>query len=1529
MAALKIWQDILWSHDVHGGLGSRSMIFRGNILVNDTQRKEDGLIHCDLLKPHGMSTQAAISDLLIYEEETVLSQKTISWDPRWGLPEDGSRYFLMNVADGDFAPYDYMVDGDTLPVPVTTNNCGPIRILEMYAGGIGGWHGAATLLKDFHDFDAQVIGIEKDIHAVMSYSISHRATILDGYGGMLPIDALTQRDDDCVIHANIHSNSWIRAVAQWAPELIAISSPCPPWSRAAGQEGMTVPDGFSLSETLASVKFLEPRFLLIEQVGGFASHDHRDLILQQIRWAGFHLQWGRVIDLQSICPVKRTRWLGLAIKVGDPVAVPRPFKCWDPSPPTGPVAFDAVFPDAWTNIPELQISPKAMNMASDVSLLPPNKRQKVAPADVFSSRCYSGKDIIPTFMAAYTNQHNLNPKLLEEKGLMTHFVKLSEDQAARMWHPLEALILHAPYKHFWIPHDWITAWRHIGNHISVPHALLLLVNALAQLPSRCTVPTIDEALHTLMTHRISASKVKLHQHDLGLFATVAADSVPPPFDAISEFLSQLDMQQLPRGAEWHPVRGFFVPVSPTHPIAEVTEDDIPENPVVLLSPLTVLDSSTEEESIEATAPFVPFMQGVIHGPEQPVSFWFAADVPMDIIAEVWDDNICVKQTNEPPPPGVAKEFQLNDRPLRINEDSQACVIFHEGNLTILPPTRAMFDHHEASYGVELEDQFGRSPLLKFDSFFAFRAKPVSRTWSPELPMAHFVVAAFPACQIRSHFCNLELELIISGPPAPRNTMVQFWTTLISSTELGEIGLRIAIQESSESTRVIFKHLHNHAAFPVPALRILLAVYAFRYLMQPLHTSEDDARLFYIKWLGRYLWKGHLQDSLTIQTISTHLVIATIPTHGTENHLGFRVIHTGKLRPPHLTLIDCPSSLRVSEQKHVSTLHMILGMTGGGPGTGSKGAHRIQIKNSVASTLLQEGHDLQWVSQSVDKLVDAASVRLVAPLTSMPPGNGRLQAIYQMMRQNQIDIPPCNSKLTSQVALQQKHKKRAPIMPCPDDYTVSPGSLLYADGSPAQQTKEIHPHQRGFCLTTMEAAAPWLQAAETVSSDELALIVVGTVGVDTQLPVSTHTLPCTDQQQRQVLLAVTVIQLGEKHVTVKQWANQQVATDNTTMMAITLWRDELEDHWMSLSSNPFGHIRKILGPHQDAVVSMWGKSFRKNKGACQPKDASSLQIHCTLKDDALKPVLQEGGYNHLWFTPKSNEGKPHSDYKLIWLAPEVTLQETKVIGAKLSSFYGISRGANRYAIRVASSSFAASWKLIHPGSEPPEQVAAEFLYKLESLPFGTTSNMLNQWSTHAGFKMKAIRALGPRCWLIGTPKELPVQQYAFNGAPILINPVKPRYDRLDPIVAGPKPSLSTQALPALASDPWAPFFSARSGISNTAKPTAPAQPGPTEIKLQEQDSKLQDMASSLAAMQANQAEQQQHIASLKEDIHKREQKVLGHIDGQIQHLRNEMDQSFSQALKQHSQHFDDNLAEIKQLLLANQKRKTPADGDEEM
>eukprot|EP00438_Fugacium_kawagutii_P015038 Skav225171 [mRNA] locus=scaffold1095:192211:194025:- [translate_table: standard] len=604
------------------------------------------------------------------------------------------------------------------------------------------------------------------------------------------------------------------------------------------------------------------------------------------------------------------------------------------------------------------------------------------------------------------------------------------------------------------------------------------------------------------------------------------------------------------------------------------------------------------------------------------------------------------------------------------------------------------------------------------------------------------------------------------------------------------------------------------------------------------------------------------------------------------------------------------------------------MRGGGPSTTTaKSAHRIQVKNSIAASLLQEGHELSWVSQAVDTLVDKASVKAVAPLTSMPSGPARIQAIYQHMKQCNIEVPALKSTMTSQASLQHKAKKRLPVMPCPEEYTVVPGSLLYHDDSPAQQTREVHPHQRGFCLTTVDAAAPWLAANETVTCDEFALVILGSAHIDSDLPTSLHTIPCTDSQQRQVLLACTIIQLGERHIKVRNWEDQKVTPDKSTMLAITLWRDELEDQWLTISQNPFAFIRRAMN-HPEAIVSMWGKSFRRNKTACPPRESTSIQVHCSIRDDSLKAVLVEGGYNHLWLTPKTQQGKPHPDWKLIWLQPTITLPETRVMGAKLSSFHGISRGHNRYALRVSAGQFAASWKQINPDIDVPEQVEANFLYKIESLPFGTTSKMLGEWATHSNIKLKAIRALGPRCWLIGTPTEVPQQQYSFNASPILLRPVKSRLAHQDdPVIAGPKPLASTQV--PLHSDPWAPFFANRTPASaaTSAKPAA-ASAGPTEQKLQEQDAKIQDIATTLQALKVQHEHTQQQFAGVQSELQARESKIIGHIDGQIQSLRQELDTSFSKALTQQSQQVDSRFQEIKALLMSS-KRKEPEQGDDEM
>lgn len=194
MAAFINWKQILMEHDVHGGNASEPVFIRGNMLVDNIMHLDGNLFQADILQPEGISSPMAIRDILLFQEEKVLQTVTIRWEDQWGLPNNGDKFFLMNVSDGEFSDHDYHVDGDTLPVPIRHKPTGPLRIFEMYAGGIGGWHGAVQLLRDHHDLLAQVIAIEMDARAVHNYAISHSATVIDGNHRMLPMDIFPQEE---------------------------------------------------------------------------------------------------------------------------------------------------------------------------------------------------------------------------------------------------------------------------------------------------------------------------------------------------------------------------------------------------------------------------------------------------------------------------------------------------------------------------------------------------------------------------------------------------------------------------------------------------------------------------------------------------------------------------------------------------------------------------------------------------------------------------------------------------------------------------------------------------------------------------------------------------------------------------------------------------------------------------------------------------------------------------------------------------------------------------------------------------------------------------------------------------------------------------------------------------------------------------------------------------------------------------------------------------------------------------------------
>lgn len=129
--------------------------------------------------------------------------------------------------------------------------------------------------------------------------------------------------------------------------------------------------------------------------------------------------------------------------------------------------------------------------------------------------------------------------------------------------------------------------------------------------------------------------------------------------------------------------------------------------------------------------------------------------------------------------------------------------------------------------------------------------------------------------------------------------------------------------------------------------------------------------------------------------------------------------------------------------------------------------------------------------------------------------------------------------------------------------------------------------------SLSQAMPWIKESRLLSKDELAIAIMGHHRVDTSLPVQQCNLPCVDANGRPVILASTLLQLGEKCI--RPVSNtHQVDEQKCTTMALTLWRDEWTDaEWHKAVDHSFAFVKSMLQTHNlvHVVESMWGRSVR--------------------------------------------------------------------------------------------------------------------------------------------------------------------------------------------------------------------------------------------------------------------------------------------------------------------------------------------------
>ena len=279
------------------------------------------------------------------------------------------------------------------------------------------------------------------------------------------------------------------------------------------------------------------------------------------------------------------------------------------------------------------------------------------------------------------------------------------------------------------------------------------------------------------------------------------------------------------------------------------------------------------------------------------------------------------------------------------------------------------------------------------------------------------------------------------------------------------------------------------------------------------------------------------------------------------------------------------------------------------------------------------------------------------------------------------------------------------------------------------------------------------------------------------------------------LHVSLFNAVKRRSNSKTGDGHKIDTDGTILKAITWRKEDWPEQWQEICQNPYKALRAFPGANE-LLVSVWGKSYRNKKATATANSADSVQVHCLLREDNFSTFLKLSGFNKLWLAPKSKEGKPHQAWKVIWLDPTTDLQAATVLATKIPDSAGLVCQNARLALRVPKASYEQAWTKLFPNVPVPADIETSRIFKIESLPFGVTNKMLNEWAVHNAWKLRPLRAVGPRSWLVGTGDNPPAGTLHFNGAPLLVRELHGRHQSWhNPIVAGPKPTQSRVQQPS--------------------------------------------------------------------------------------------------------------------------------------
>eukprot|EP00438_Fugacium_kawagutii_P029357 Skav203292 [mRNA] locus=scaffold5484:132792:137099:+ [translate_table: standard] len=592
------------------------------------------------------------------------------------------------------------------------------------------------------------------------------------------------------------------------------------------------------------------------------------------------------------------------------------------------------------------------------------------------------------------------------------------------------------------------------------------------------------------------------------------------------------------------------------------------------------------------------------------------------------------------------------------------------------------------------------------------------------------------------------------------------------------------------------------------------------------------------------------------------------------------------------------------------LHFHFPIQGGAPRRDSKIDE--SMKTQLTSSLVACGVGFSQLLPSITLIANECSATQIQHAIQAKEGEQRQKLVQQLLQDAGYFSPKEKLAKRSRAATQIQKAVRAKRFGAHHEIdiaslTIDATMFINEDKTQAKvKTGPFEPNSTGVFLTNVENAKAWIQSPNTISADELAVLLVGHVDVPTGLKFKHVQFRAHQPNGNTLLLRGTLYQLGAKEISVDEGTVTKIQCPSTSVATFTAYSDEFPDMaWKDLVNSPGKVMLDLFDEttRKQSILNIWGHSFQKAGKPCRPHEADSVQIHARVLSSALNQLLGQSGWNCIYMVPKNdnkdNRTVPDAQYAVVWTG--CTKQETMLQAKGIQATLGLVRNRNSVGIRVAHDTFLDSWRKIHPDRAAPSTIQVQKVYRAQNLPCNITVVELRKWLETIKWSAKPLKKVAYNACFIGAEAEPSSKTYVVNDNVILLTLQIRKQEAETPVLAG-KPQFipkrtNQETAGDLDEDPWAAWKENHPGKSVFAPVAAPTNvqrqiDGPVNQRFAEQDAKIDTLSRKFDELHALQGKIHEENTSLLQQQNNKFTELTRSVDARLTQQTEENNAKFN-------------------------------------